>query len=1490
MKRSTIVKTMLLLLLAAFQHNLSAADFNAVCSSGQRIYYNILSDSTVAITYPRLSNNNYYYGYTKPSGNMTIPATVVHGSNTYHVISIGANAFHSCTNLTSVSIPSSVTVISDGAFNHCSGLTSITIPSTVLTIGVGAFQGCSGLVTAQLGSNIGIIGSVAFEGCTSLRAVNIPNSVTILGNWAFSNCSSLDTLTIGTSLSQISYTVFAGCNNVRHIYYNAINAVCSFMTSGGYQSSLPVSSLHSLVIGDSVQTLHSYSFTNATSLDSVSIGLSLATIDTCAFIGCSNVHYLCYNAVNCSDASFCSTQGSTPSHAFRPFTQLSSLTLGSSVLRIPSYAFYGMTGITSLALPQSLQTIGNYSFAQCNNINTLLLLPNTLTSIGSFAFQGCSHLNSTIQFPASLTTIGIGAFRDCDSIFFLNTGTSPAAIPAEAFYGCDRLFQITIGSNTPSIGDSAFSNCSRLTSATLGAALTAIGNNAFRGCYRLVTPLFPHSLTSIGPNAFYGCSLLGEQLTFPASLSYIGNGAFSNTASIATITMLGSTPPAISSGTFGSASSSTHVFVPCGALLAYFMADYWENFTNLTETSPYSLTLYVNNPIMGSASVTQQPGCTSSVAIIQAVANTDYHFLRWNDGNTANPRTLNINSDTTFTAYFVSDYSYITVTCNDSTRGSVSGTGLYSYNATATLTATPLAGFHFQRWSDGNTDNPRYITATQDSLFTAIFLSNNSTITVLNNNPTMGTVSGGGNYYYQNQAVISATPFAGHHFTFWNDGVTTNPRTIVVSQDSTFTANFAVNLYTVTATSNNNTMGSVTGGGSYSYLATVELTATAFFGHHFVQWSDGVTTNPRSFQVTADTAFTAIFTPNTYTVQLLSNDTSMGTVYGGGTYNYAATANLSASAVYGCHFVQWSDGSTDNPRTLTVTGNTTLTAMFAVNTYSLTVLSNNNTMGNVTGSGTYTHNTPVNITAQANYGYHFVSWNDGDTNNPRLITMTHDATYTALFALNSYTVTAISANIAYGTVSGSGTYNYNSPALITATPFYGYHFVQWNDGSTDNPRSIVVTEDIGFTAIFAVNNYIVTANSNSPARGSVTGGGTYSYQSVATLTALPADHHHFVQWDDADTNNPRTLTVISDTSFTAHFVIDSYYVAVTTLDTLRGHVEGAGTIAYGNTANLIAVPNYGYYFSSWSDGVTQNPRPVIITSDTSFFAIFLPNIYQISVLPADTLQGTTIGSGIYEYGTQITIQAIAAPHNYFTSWNDGITTNPRVINVTRDSNIIALFQADPSYTITVNSNDITMGSVTGSGTYQAGEEITITATPTQHHIFKYWSDGNSDNPRTVRVLNNATYTAIFALQTFTIHATPNNTEMGAVYGAGTYNFGEHATLLARPFPGFSFREWSDGNTNAERSILVDRNITLQAIFYNTVGIDQAESEGITVLTNGQDITINGVEGRHVSLYDIMGRRIASQSAATNTLNLRVPATGIYMLHIDGSAARKIVVR
>ena len=144
-KHNTTIKAFILLLLTAFSFTASAYDFYTTASSGQRIYFNILSDSTVSVTYPRFYNNSYYYGFTKPTGNLIIPSTVTQNSQLYHVVSIGANAFYSCTGLTAVSIPSSVTIINDGAFNHCSGLSSLTIPNSVITIGVGAFQSCSNI-------------------------------------------------------------------------------------------------------------------------------------------------------------------------------------------------------------------------------------------------------------------------------------------------------------------------------------------------------------------------------------------------------------------------------------------------------------------------------------------------------------------------------------------------------------------------------------------------------------------------------------------------------------------------------------------------------------------------------------------------------------------------------------------------------------------------------------------------------------------------------------------------------------------------------------------------------------------------------------------------------------------------------------------------------------------------------------------------------------------------------------------------------------------------------------------------------------------------------------------------------------------------------------------------------------------------------------------------------------------------------------------------
>lgn len=140
--------------------------------------------------------------------------------------------------------------------------------------------------------------------------------------------------------------------------------------------------------------------------------------------------------------------------------------------------------------------------------------------------------------------------------------------------------------------------------------------------------------------------------------------------------------------------------------------------------------------------------------------------------------------------------------------------------------------------------------------------------------------------------------------------------------------------YTLTVTSNNPAWGTVSGGGTYNSGATAILTATPSTGYRFVRWNDNNTQNPRTVTVTANATYTATFEaipPTTYTITVLSNNDAWGTVSGGGTYNSGATATLTASPKNGYRFKQWNDGNTQNPRTVTVTGNKTYIATFESN-------------------------------------------------------------------------------------------------------------------------------------------------------------------------------------------------------------------------------------------------------------------------------------------------------------------------------------------------------------------------------------------------------------------------------------------------------------------------------------------------------------------------------------------------------------------------------
>ncbi len=137
-----------------------------------------------------------------------------------------------------------------------------------------------------------------------------------------------------------------------------------------------------------------------------------------------------------------------------------------------------------------------------------------------------------------------------------------------------------------------------------------------------------------------------------------------------------------------------------------------------------------------------------------------------------------------------------------------------------------------------------------------------------------------------------------------------------------------------------------------------------------------------------------------------------------------------------------------------------------------------------------------------------------------------------------FTVTVKSNNETWGSVTGSGTYASGATATLAAVPSENCFFVKWNDEVTDNPRTVTVTKDVTYTAYFAEetdDTFSVTVKSNNEAWGSVSGSGTYASGATATLAAVPSTNCIFVKWNDEVTENPRTVTVTQDVTYTAYF-------------------------------------------------------------------------------------------------------------------------------------------------------------------------------------------------------------------------------------------------------------------------------------------------------------------------------------------------------------------
>ena len=144
------------------------------------------------------------------------------------------------------------------------------------------------------------------------------------------------------------------------------------------------------------------------------------------------------------------------------------------------------------------------------------------------------------------------------------------------------LKSVTIGNSVTSIGEYAFYDCRGLTSVTIGNSVTSIGNYAFLYCSGLTSITIPDSVTNIGSGAFCYTGL--TSITIPNSVTSIGYGAFSDCDSLASIRLLGETPPTVGSDNFTNKQyMNMIVYVPKGTLATYQAADTWKNFWDIRE-------------------------------------------------------------------------------------------------------------------------------------------------------------------------------------------------------------------------------------------------------------------------------------------------------------------------------------------------------------------------------------------------------------------------------------------------------------------------------------------------------------------------------------------------------------------------------------------------------------------------------------------------------------------------------------------------------------------------------------------------------------------------------------------------------------------------------------------------------------------------------------------------------------------------------------------
>ena len=843
----------------------------------------------------------------------------------------------------------------------------------------------------------------------------------------------------------------------------------------------------------------------------------------------------------------------------------------------------------------------------------------------------------------------------------------------------------------------------------------------------------------------------------------------------------------------------------------------------------------------------------TSVYIVAEPNDTNTYFAGWDNGLTGDSVAIVVTRDTIITATFLPKQRTLTVDIIG--NGTVAHEATYAHGTEVTLVAEPAAHVHFVEWEDASTDVRRVVVMDGDQYVGAYF--RNDTVRI-QASALNGTVSVADTVvdYGQGFALTATANENYSHFHGWTrNGVAIGgDETITVdaTADGIYLATFAIDTVSLVVDVNDQQMGSVTGAisGSYTYGTEVNLTAVPAANHHFVNWNGNeLDTDP----VVTNLALTAPVTIMVANFELDSFDVllSVDAIYGFGSvqveggrsrFGHGEQTTLVATPDAEMYrFVRWSDGNTEANRTITVTGDVDLTAYFDTVWYNASITSNNPAKGRVDGAkNRYFHGETMHVEAVVLGGNvnRFTGWSNGSTSTVIDSVVTSNIVLTAIFDdANRYSVFVSSNNTAWGSVSGSGSYNEGDDVTITATPAAHYHLWYWSDdpANSDLSRTIdSIHADFMAVANFRLDSHYVDFE---PAieNGLLLGNAWYNYGSTVSVIAVPAEHYRLAYWTingvSVSTDSIYTFRVDSNVVLGAVFELKNYTVTATAQH--GSIVSGAGSYTALTPATIIAQADPNYYFLRWIvDGVnvdTVATDTLVIPSvdhNTNVVAVYGISDFSFTFGSNDEDKGDAIATvdgvytfgGTYHNGATVVMTARKRSHTHFVAWMDATMTdtistdNPFTFELTADTALTAVF-ADDLFAVTALSADSNMGTTTGSGEYPYLSLVTVTALPAEGYHFTQWSDGVQTAERYVYVTDSVTLTAFFAINTYTVSVTVDNPAMGSVSGSGVYNWGDTATIVARANNHFEFLGFNDGPATEDSiSFVVYNDTTITARF------------------------------------------------------------------------------